>query len=52
MDVRSYRGANADSDRYLVITRIRAKVRSKYVPNKEKTIQYNQPKTDRGQERI
>jgi hypothetical protein len=42
MDVRTYRGANAASDHYLVITRIRTKIsRSKYVPNKEKTIRYN-----------
>jgi hypothetical protein len=42
MDVRTYRGANVDSDHYLVITRIRAKIsRSKYIPNKEKTVRYN-----------
>jgi endonuclease/exonuclease/phosphatase family metal-dependent hydrolase len=42
MDVRTYRVANADSDHYLVIIRIRAKIsRSKYVLNKEKTIRYN-----------
>jgi hypothetical protein len=42
MDVRTYRGANADSDHYLVITRIRAKIsRLKYALNKEKTIRYN-----------
>jgi hypothetical protein len=42
MDVRTYRGENADSNHYLVITRIRAKIsRSKYVLNKEKTIRYN-----------
>jgi hypothetical protein len=40
--VRTYRGANAGLNHYLVITRIRAKIsRSKYVPNKEKTIRYN-----------
>jgi hypothetical protein len=39
--VRTYWGANADSDNYL-ISRIRGKIsRSKYVPNKEKTIRYN-----------
>jgi endonuclease/exonuclease/phosphatase family metal-dependent hydrolase len=37
MDVRTYMGANADSDHYLVITRIRANISmSKYVPNKDK----------------
>jgi hypothetical protein len=41
MDVRTYRGANADSDHYLIIAHIRAKIRSKYVPNKEKTKRYN-----------
>jgi hypothetical protein len=41
MDVRTYRGANADSNHCLVISRIKAKIRSKYVPNKEKTIRYN-----------
>jgi hypothetical protein len=53
MDVRNYMGANADSDHYLVITRIRAKIgRSKYIPKRENNkIQCKQPKTDRGQER-
>jgi hypothetical protein len=41
MDVRTYWGVYADSDHYLVITRIRAKIGSKYIPNKEKTIIYN-----------
>jgi hypothetical protein len=42
MDVITYMGANADSDHYLVITRISLKIsRSKYVPNKEETIRYN-----------
>jgi hypothetical protein len=37
MDARTYRGANADLDNYLIITRIRAKISgSKYVSNKEK----------------
>jgi hypothetical protein len=52
MAVRTYRGANADCDHYLVVTSIRAKIRSKYVLNKEKTIRYKQPKTDRDRERI
>jgi hypothetical protein len=42
LDVRTYRGANVDLDHYLVITRIWAKIsRSKYIPNKEKTVRYN-----------
>jgi hypothetical protein len=42
MDVRTYRGANADLNHYLVISRIRVKInRSKYVLNKEKTVRYN-----------
>jgi hypothetical protein len=55
IDVRTYRSANADSDHYLVITRIRAKSsRSKHVLNKEKTIRYNisNLKQTRDQERI
>jgi hypothetical protein len=39
--VRSHRGANADSDNYFVITKTEAKIRLKYVPNKEKAIRYN-----------
>jgi endonuclease/exonuclease/phosphatase family metal-dependent hydrolase len=42
MDVRSYKGANIDTDHYLVITRIRAKINtSKYNLNKAKCIRYN-----------
>ena len=42
MDVRSYRGANVDSDHYLVITRIRAKInKHKYNLNKEKNDRFN-----------
>jgi hypothetical protein len=40
MDVRTDRGANADSDHCLV-TRIAKISRSKYILNKEKTISYN-----------
>jgi hypothetical protein len=48
MYVRNYRGANANSDHYLV-TRIRAKIsRSKYTPNKEKMIRYNTSKKEEG----
>jgi hypothetical protein len=40
-EVRTYRGANAGLNHYLVIARIRAEIsRSKYVPNKEKTLRY------------
>jgi sorting nexin-29 len=39
MDVRSYRGANTDTDHYLVITRIRAKInQSKYNLNKAECV--------------
>jgi hypothetical protein len=42
MYVRSYRGANIDTDHYLVITRIRAKInKSKYNLNKAKCVRYN-----------
>jgi hypothetical protein len=39
MDVKTYEAANADSEHYLVIARLRVKIgKSKYVPGKEKTI--------------
>jgi hypothetical protein len=42
MDVTIYRDANADSEHYPVITRIRTRIsRSKYVSNKEEAIRYN-----------
>jgi hypothetical protein len=42
MDVRSYRGANIDTNHYLVITRITAKIHeSKYNLNKAKCVRYN-----------
>jgi hypothetical protein len=42
MHVRTYMGANDDSDYYLVTTRIRAHIStSKYDPHKHKTIRYN-----------
>jgi hypothetical protein len=55
MDVTTYRVANADSDHYPVITRIRAKSsRPIYVTNEEKTKRYNicNLKKDGVQERI
>jgi hypothetical protein len=42
MDLRSYRGANTDTDHYLVITRVRAKInKSKYNLNKAKCVRYS-----------
>jgi hypothetical protein len=42
MDVRSYRGTNIDSDHYLVVTRIRARINiTKYSRNKTKFLRYN-----------
>jgi len=42
MDLRSYRGANIDTNHYLVITRIRAEInKSKYNLNKAKCVRYN-----------
>jgi hypothetical protein len=53
MDIRNYREANIDTDQYLVITRISAKInKSKYNLNKAKCVRYNVSSLQQVKDRI